>query len=139
MDPSEEIKRLYFEATPKTIDRDLARAIDLLRAMPDEEARERLAVYMEGLAQMRTEARGGDGRSGAKGGSKAGKPRPRAGAAGSGAGTGAATPDTSKRGATSKSSGSKPGSTKFGPSQPGSSQPGPSKPGPSKGPSKPSS
>lgn len=146
MDPSEEIKRLYFEATPKTIDRDLARAIDLLRAMPDEEARERLAVYMDGLAQMRSEAGGGGGRSGAKASPKAGTPRPRAGAAGSEAGTRAATAtrNASKRGAVSKSSGSKPGSTRPGPSQPGSSKPGSlkpgsAKPGSSKGPSKPRS
>jgi hypothetical protein len=73
MDPSEEIKQLYFKATPKTIDQDLDRAIDLLKAMPDEDARERLAVYMEGLAQMRSEARGGGGRGGPKpGGAKTG-------------------------------------------------------------------
>lgn len=72
MDPSEEIKQLYFKATSKTIDRDLDRAIDLLKAMPDEGARERLAVYMEGLAQMRSEARGGGGEGGGHGGPRQG-------------------------------------------------------------------
>jgi hypothetical protein len=82
MDPSEEIKQLYFKATPKTIDRDLDRAIDLLKAMPDEGARERLAVYMEGLAQMRSEARGAGGGGGARHGAKAGKKPGKPGAPG---------------------------------------------------------
>lgn len=77
MDPSEEIKQLYFQATPKTIDRDLARAIDLLRAMPDEEARERLAVYMDGLSQMRNEARAGGGGGGGGGSAKPGSAKAR--------------------------------------------------------------
>jgi hypothetical protein len=55
MDAIEEIKQLYFNATAKTIQRDLARAIDLLKTLPDEESRERVAVYMDGLAQMRSE------------------------------------------------------------------------------------
>lgn len=50
-----EIKRLYYGATKATIARDVERAIDLLKAMPDEEARERAAVYMDGLAQLRSE------------------------------------------------------------------------------------
>jgi hypothetical protein len=50
-----EIKRLYFKASRATIRRDLARAIELLKALPSEEARERAAVYMDGLAQMRAE------------------------------------------------------------------------------------
>ena len=55
MDAIEEIKRLYYAATKATIQKDLARAIDLLKTMPDEDARERVAVYMDGLAQMRSE------------------------------------------------------------------------------------
>ena len=54
-DPVEAIKRLYFQTTKATILRDLDRAIDLLKAMPDDEARGRAAVYMDGLAQMRSE------------------------------------------------------------------------------------
>lgn len=48
-----EIKRLYFNATRATIPHDLARAIDLVKSLPGEEERERVTVYMEGLAQMR--------------------------------------------------------------------------------------
>lgn len=53
-----EIRRLYFSATRETIDRDLERALDLLKSLPSEEARERATVYMEGLAQMRSDWRG---------------------------------------------------------------------------------
>jgi hypothetical protein len=55
MDPIEEIRRIYYEAKPATIARDFARAIDLLKTLPSDEARERAAVYMEGLAEMRSE------------------------------------------------------------------------------------
>ena len=51
----EEIKHLYYNATKTTIQRDLARAVELLKSMPTEEDRERAAVYMDGLAQMRGE------------------------------------------------------------------------------------
>jgi len=50
-----EIRRLYFRTTRATIDEDLAKALDLLKSMPSEEERERAAVYMEGMAQMRKE------------------------------------------------------------------------------------
>jgi hypothetical protein len=55
MDALDEIKQLYFKTSAKTIQDDFARAIDLLKALPDEAARERAAVYMEGLAEMRNE------------------------------------------------------------------------------------
>lgn len=55
MDPIDEIRKLYFNATAATVNRDLARAVEILKALPDEEARERAAVYMDGLAQMRSE------------------------------------------------------------------------------------
>jgi len=48
-----EIKRLYYRTTAKTIHADLARALDLLKSMNNEDERERAAVYMDGLAQMR--------------------------------------------------------------------------------------
>lgn len=48
-----EIRRLYFAATKQTIERDLDKALDLLKSMGSEEERERAAVYMDGLAQMR--------------------------------------------------------------------------------------
>lgn len=57
VDPLDEIKRLYFQATAATIERDITRAIDLLKSMRDETERERAAVYMEGLAEMRKEWR----------------------------------------------------------------------------------
>ncbi len=49
------IRRLYYGATPATIGRDLARAVELLKAMPGEEERERATVFMEGLSDMRRE------------------------------------------------------------------------------------
>jgi hypothetical protein len=55
-----EIKRLYFKTTRVTIDRDFDRAIDLLKSLPTLEERQRVHVYMEGLAEMRKEwKRGG--------------------------------------------------------------------------------
>ena len=50
-----EIKRLYFKATRATIQRDVERAIDLLKTLPTEADREKATVYMEGLAEMRKE------------------------------------------------------------------------------------
>jgi hypothetical protein len=50
-----EIRRLYFGATKRTIQEDLARALDLLKSMGSEAERERATVYMEGLAQMRSD------------------------------------------------------------------------------------
>jgi hypothetical protein len=55
MDALEEIKQLYYSTTKATIQKDLARAIDLLKTLPSEEEREKVAVYMDGLAQMRSE------------------------------------------------------------------------------------
>jgi hypothetical protein len=65
MDALTEIKRLYYNATRATIQKDLARAVTLLKGMASEEERERAAVYMDGLSQMRSEwaAAGGHGRS----------------------------------------------------------------------------
>jgi hypothetical protein len=50
-----EIKRLYYQTSRTTIKQDFAKAIDLLKSMPGEEERERVAVYMDGLSQMRSE------------------------------------------------------------------------------------
>ena len=60
-----EIRRLYFATTKHTIAADLARAVQLLKSMGSEDERERARVYMDGLAQMRSDwAResGGGGR-----------------------------------------------------------------------------
>jgi hypothetical protein len=54
-DKHAEIKRLYYQTTRQTIQHDLAKALDLLKSMASEEERERAAVYMDGLAQMRSE------------------------------------------------------------------------------------
>jgi hypothetical protein len=54
-DKHAEIKRLYYETTRQTIQQDLAKALDLLKSMNSEEERERSAVYMDGMAQMRSE------------------------------------------------------------------------------------
>ena len=54
-DQIEEIRRMYFAATPKTIRRDLERAIDILKSLRDEETRGKAAVYMEGLIELRKE------------------------------------------------------------------------------------
>jgi hypothetical protein len=53
------LKALYFETTPATIEHAFDEAIDLLKTLPSEAERERAAVYMEGLAEMRQEWRGG--------------------------------------------------------------------------------
>jgi len=50
-----EIKRLYYQTTRQTIQEDLAKALDLLKSMANEEERERAAVYMDGMAQMRSD------------------------------------------------------------------------------------
>ncbi len=55
MDKLGEIKRLYYGATRQTVERDLARAIDLLKSMDSDDERQRAAVYMDGLSQMRSE------------------------------------------------------------------------------------
>jgi len=48
-----EIRKIYFNTTKRTIQNDLAHAIELLKSLPTEEAREKATVYMEGLAHMR--------------------------------------------------------------------------------------
>jgi hypothetical protein len=66
VDPVSEIKKLYFNATRATIVRDLARAVELLKSLPNEEERQRVAVYMDGLSQMKAEF-GGHGRDKGRG------------------------------------------------------------------------
>jgi len=50
-----EIKRLYYQTSRATINQDFAKAVDLLKSLGSEEERERVAVYMDGLAQMRSD------------------------------------------------------------------------------------
>jgi hypothetical protein len=92
LDPFDEIKRLYFSTTAQTIERDIERALDLLTQMPDDEARDRVAGYMHGLAELRREWKGKmPGRAGAAG--RAGQ-KGRVGKTGQ---TGPADPKTPKR------------------------------------------
>lgn len=54
-----EIRAIYFRTTKQTIDNDLVHAIELLKSLPDEDARERATVYMQGLTDMQREWRSG--------------------------------------------------------------------------------
>lgn len=60
-----DIRRIYFKTSRQTIENDFAHAIELLKALPDEETRAKAHVYMEGLAEMRREW--GKGEGGGKG------------------------------------------------------------------------
>jgi hypothetical protein len=55
MDPVAEIRKIYQRTTRATIGRDLERAIALLKTLATEDERQRAAVYMDGLSQMRSE------------------------------------------------------------------------------------
>jgi hypothetical protein len=59
-----EIRQIYFKTSRRTIDNDFAHAIELLKSLPDENARARAHVYMEGLAEMAREWGGGGAKSG---------------------------------------------------------------------------
>ena len=50
-----EIRRLYYRTTRNTIKEDFARALLLIKSIDREEDRERAAVYMDGLSQMRSD------------------------------------------------------------------------------------
>jgi hypothetical protein len=64
----DEIRKIYFKTTRQTIEHDLAHAIELLKSLPDEDQREKARVYMDGLAQMRSDwARKKSERSGKSG------------------------------------------------------------------------
>ena len=54
-DKLSEIKRLYYQTTRQTVQEDLTKALELLKSMANEQERERAAVYMDGLAQMRSD------------------------------------------------------------------------------------
>lgn len=53
--PLDEIRRLYFETTKKTILNDFDKAIDLLKSIESPDERQKATVYMAGLAEMRKE------------------------------------------------------------------------------------
>jgi hypothetical protein len=50
-----QIRTIYFKTTRRTIEHDLVHAIELLKTLPTEDERDKAAVYMDGLAQMRSE------------------------------------------------------------------------------------
>ena len=50
-----QIREIYFKTSKRTIEHDIAHAIELLKSLPSEDERDKAAVYMEGLAQMRNE------------------------------------------------------------------------------------
>lgn len=62
----EQLRALYFGATKATVGDDFVRAIDLFKQLTVEEEREKAAVFMEGIAEMRREwaAEGGGPRKG---------------------------------------------------------------------------
>jgi hypothetical protein len=60
-DKLDEIRKLYFATTAKTIQRDLDRAIDILKSLKTDEERGRAAVFMEGLNELRKEWKSGKG------------------------------------------------------------------------------
>jgi hypothetical protein len=49
------IRAIYFKTTSRTIQHDLEHAIELLKTLPTEDDREKARVYMDGLAQMRSD------------------------------------------------------------------------------------
>ncbi len=54
-DRLEQIRQIYFNAKPATVEADIVRAIAILKSMSSEEERERASVFMEGLNEMRSE------------------------------------------------------------------------------------
>lgn len=50
-----ELRTIYFKTTKQTIDADFAHALELLKALPDEETREKATVFMHGLSEMQRE------------------------------------------------------------------------------------
>ncbi|HEY3884904.1 MAG TPA: hypothetical protein VGL62_06840, partial [Vicinamibacterales bacterium] len=50
-----EIRRLYFSTARNTIQRDLDRAIDILKTLQTDDERSKASVYMEGLNELRKE------------------------------------------------------------------------------------
>lgn len=55
MTPLDEIRGLYFNTKRGTVKKDIARAIDLFKKISSDEDRQKAAVFMDGLSQMRSE------------------------------------------------------------------------------------
>ncbi len=62
----EQLRALYFAVTRASIAEDFDTAIDLFKQLTTEEDREKAAVYMEGIAEMRREWAGGRTAGGGK-------------------------------------------------------------------------
>lgn len=62
----EKLRALYFKATQATIQDDFVAAIDLFKEMTEEADRDKAAVFMEGIAEMRREWAGGRPEGGGK-------------------------------------------------------------------------
>ena len=52
-----QIKSLYYDTTKSTIEKDLQKAVDVFKTLNDDISRDAVAVYMDGLSQMRSEWR----------------------------------------------------------------------------------
>ena len=75
----EQLRAIYFNATQATIADDFGRAIDLFKQLTTEEEREKAAVFMEGIAEMRREwkADGGGARRPPAGRPRGARPKQR--------------------------------------------------------------
>lgn len=64
----DQLRQLYFNVTRASIGDDFATAIDLFKQLSTEEERDKAAVFMDGIAEMRREWKdaSADGRTGAK-------------------------------------------------------------------------
>ena len=49
------LRKLYFNTTRSTVQKALDKAIDLFKTLKTDEDREKAAVFMDGLSQMRSE------------------------------------------------------------------------------------
>ena len=58
MTPLDVLRDIYFTASPSTIATDFDRAIDAFKQLTSDEDREKAAVFMEGIAEMRQEFAG---------------------------------------------------------------------------------
>jgi hypothetical protein len=78
LDPFDEIKRIYFSTTKQTIERDMARALELLTHMPTDEARQRVAGFMHGLSDLKREWKPRKRTNARTPKARPGRPKPRA-------------------------------------------------------------
>jgi hypothetical protein len=75
MTPLEQLRTLYFAVSQATIDDDFLKAIALFKQLTSDDDREKAAVFMEGIAEMRQEW-GATRKGGVSGRPRAGGRRP---------------------------------------------------------------